>query len=242
MDVSNSTVQLNTSDGKMDAYVAQPKDGGSYAGVVVIQEAFGINDHMKKVTERIAAEGYVAICRIFSSRDRAGDSVFRYGQGDRGHAAGARPQGDGRCRRGDRPFRNPEGNVKAGLEHPASSALRGRPVLPIWPRRVAPTTVKCAVPYYGRRRSDGQPEPAVAHRRDQMSHVCYLFESPRDQLIPLDQVNQIKTELATKRVRPLRWRYIRKPATAFSATSAAAIMKNRPPMLGRRPRRSSRSI
>ena len=62
MDVSNSTVQLNTSDGKMDAYVAQPKEGGSYPGVVVIQEAFGVNDHMKKVTDRIAAEGYVAVC------------------------------------------------------------------------------------------------------------------------------------------------------------------------------------
>ena len=62
MDVSNSSVQLNTSDGKMNAYVAQPKDGGSYPGIVVIQEAFGVNDHMKKVTDRIAAEGYVAIC------------------------------------------------------------------------------------------------------------------------------------------------------------------------------------
>ena len=28
MDVSGSTVQLNTSDGKMDAYVAHPKGGG----------------------------------------------------------------------------------------------------------------------------------------------------------------------------------------------------------------------
>ena len=61
MDVNSSTVQLNTSDGKMDAYVAQPKDGGNYPGVVVIQEAFGVNDHIKKVTERLAAEGYVAI-------------------------------------------------------------------------------------------------------------------------------------------------------------------------------------
>src|SRR5262245_40911415 len=61
MDVSGSTVQLNTSDGKMDAYVAQPKDIGSYPGVIVIQEAFGVNAHIKKVTERIAAEGYVAI-------------------------------------------------------------------------------------------------------------------------------------------------------------------------------------
>ncbi len=50
MDVTNSTVQLNTPDGKMDSYVAQPKDGGTYPGIVVIQEAFGVNSHIKKVT------------------------------------------------------------------------------------------------------------------------------------------------------------------------------------------------
>ena len=61
MDATSSTVQLNTSDGKMETYVAQPKDGGTYPGVVVIQEAFGVNSHIKKVTERIAQEGYVAI-------------------------------------------------------------------------------------------------------------------------------------------------------------------------------------
>ena len=61
MDVTNSTVQLNTPDGKMDSYVVQPKDAGTYPGIVVIQEAFGVNSHIKKVTERIAAEGYVAI-------------------------------------------------------------------------------------------------------------------------------------------------------------------------------------
>ena len=61
MDTTSKTLQLNTSDGKMDAYVAQPKDGGPYPGIVVIQEAFGVNDHIKKVTDRIAAEGYVAI-------------------------------------------------------------------------------------------------------------------------------------------------------------------------------------
>src|SRR5262249_10414350 len=61
MDVTSSTVQLNTQDGKMDAYVAQPKESGKYPGIVVIQEAFGINSHIKKVTDRIAAEGYIAI-------------------------------------------------------------------------------------------------------------------------------------------------------------------------------------
>src|SRR4026209_1128287 len=69
MDVSSSTVQLNTSDGKMDAYVAQPKDGGSYPGVVVIQEAFGVNEHIKKVTDRLAAEGYVAVAPVIFHRE-----------------------------------------------------------------------------------------------------------------------------------------------------------------------------
>ena len=61
MDVKGSILQLNTSDGKMEAYDARPKDSGSYPGIVVLMEAFGLNDHIKKVTERIAQEGYVAI-------------------------------------------------------------------------------------------------------------------------------------------------------------------------------------
>jgi hypothetical protein len=58
MDVTGSTVHLNTPDGKMEAYEARPRDSGSYPGIVVLMEAFGLNDHIKKVTERIA-EGYV---------------------------------------------------------------------------------------------------------------------------------------------------------------------------------------
>ena len=61
MDVTTSTLQLSTADGNMDAFGARPKDGGSYPGIVILMEAFGLNDHIKKVTERIAQEGYVAI-------------------------------------------------------------------------------------------------------------------------------------------------------------------------------------
>jgi carboxymethylenebutenolidase len=61
MDVSGATRQLDTPDGKMEAYEARPKNNGSYPGIVVLMEAFGLNEHIKKVTERIAQEGYVAI-------------------------------------------------------------------------------------------------------------------------------------------------------------------------------------
>ena len=61
MEVNTATVQLDTSDGKMEAYEVTPRDGGPHPGIVVLMEAFGVNSHIKDVTERVAREGYVAI-------------------------------------------------------------------------------------------------------------------------------------------------------------------------------------
>jgi carboxymethylenebutenolidase len=61
MEISTSTVQLSTPDGKMETFVARPKDGGSYPAIVVLMEAFGLNGHIKDVSERVAREGYVAV-------------------------------------------------------------------------------------------------------------------------------------------------------------------------------------
>lgn len=44
----------------MDAYLAEP-DGKPKGGIVVIQEIFGVNAHIRSVADRFAAEGYVAI-------------------------------------------------------------------------------------------------------------------------------------------------------------------------------------
>jgi len=61
MDITTTTLQLDTSDGKMEAYEARPKDGGPSPAIIVLMEAFGVNSHIKDVTERVAREGYVAI-------------------------------------------------------------------------------------------------------------------------------------------------------------------------------------
>lgn len=42
-------------------YLAQPDDGETHPGVIVIQEWWGLNDHIKDVANRIAAEGFVAL-------------------------------------------------------------------------------------------------------------------------------------------------------------------------------------
>jgi carboxymethylenebutenolidase len=55
-------VELGVADGtRMAAYVARPEGGGPHSGLLVFQEAFGVNHHIRSVSERFAAEGYVAI-------------------------------------------------------------------------------------------------------------------------------------------------------------------------------------
>ena len=53
--------ELKTADGQaIPAYVAEPK-GQAKGGVVVIQEIFGVNSHIRSVVDGYAAAGYLAI-------------------------------------------------------------------------------------------------------------------------------------------------------------------------------------
>ncbi|HSN78098.1 MAG TPA: dienelactone hydrolase family protein [Anaerolineae bacterium] len=47
--------------GALTGYVAQPAASGRYPAVVVIQEWWGLNEHIKDVASRFAAEGFVAL-------------------------------------------------------------------------------------------------------------------------------------------------------------------------------------
>jgi carboxymethylenebutenolidase len=67
---------LTTPDGAMELYEATP-DGSPRGAVVVIQEAFGVNDHIRDVTRRFAAAGYHAVAP--SLFHRAGGGTAAYG-------------------------------------------------------------------------------------------------------------------------------------------------------------------
>jgi carboxymethylenebutenolidase len=54
------TVELPVGEGQMGLYVAEPQ-GEAKGAIVVLQEAFGVNAHMRDVTDRFAAEGYLAV-------------------------------------------------------------------------------------------------------------------------------------------------------------------------------------
>lgn len=61
-------IELTAADGNtLSAYRADPSDTPKGA-VVVLQEVFGIDPHIKKVTENFAAQGYVAIAPALFDR------------------------------------------------------------------------------------------------------------------------------------------------------------------------------
>src|SRR5664280_964185 len=72
------TLDLPTPDGPMPCYEAIPEEAESTrrGGVVVIQEAFGVNPHVEDVTRRFAEAGYHAVApHLFH---RTGSPVFGY--------------------------------------------------------------------------------------------------------------------------------------------------------------------
>jgi carboxymethylenebutenolidase len=60
--ITTETVSLKVSDGTvMNAYVTEPSGDAQHPGLLVFQEAFGVNAHIRDVSERLAREGYVTI-------------------------------------------------------------------------------------------------------------------------------------------------------------------------------------
>ena len=54
-------VKIPTKDGGIPAYRAMPSTGKSFPVILVVQEIFGVHEHIKDVTRRFAKAGYMAI-------------------------------------------------------------------------------------------------------------------------------------------------------------------------------------
>ncbi|MBE9214232.1 dienelactone hydrolase family protein [Plectonema cf. radiosum LEGE 06105] len=70
--IDTTTVNIAADSVQIDAYLAKPQAQGSYPGIVVLQEIFGVNAHIQQVTQRIAKEGYVAIAPGLFQRQAPG--------------------------------------------------------------------------------------------------------------------------------------------------------------------------
>jgi carboxymethylenebutenolidase len=73
--VETRTLELDTADGPMAVYEARP-DGDANGAVIVIQEAFGVNEHIEDVTRRFAEAGYHAVAPHLFHRAGGGTAPY----------------------------------------------------------------------------------------------------------------------------------------------------------------------
>jgi len=70
--MASETISLTTADGHvLDAFIARPA-AAPKAGLIILQEIFGLTDHIKAITEKFAAAGYLAVAPALFDRVKQG--------------------------------------------------------------------------------------------------------------------------------------------------------------------------
>lgn len=83
MDIQSHDVTVHVSDGTtMNAFTARPDDDECHPGLLVLQEAFGVNSHVRDVAGRFAREGFVTIAPELFHRTAPGEQ-FPYNDFER---------------------------------------------------------------------------------------------------------------------------------------------------------------
>ena len=175
-------IELEASDGhKFGAYRAQP-DGDTRAGLVVIQEIFGVNSHIRNVADRFAAVGFDALApALFDRAERGLELGYQPDDIDRGRAV-----------------RGQLSNDQALLDLDAAIrflARTGRPVALVgycwggslaWAAATRLQGLAGAVSYYG-----GE----VAKMADEQPHCPVLLHfGETDQSIPIEHAETVRAK------------------------------------------------
>lgn len=59
--MSSETIEIQTADGTVDAYLAKPDGGGRRPGVLLLMDAFGLRPQIEHMADRIASHGYTVL-------------------------------------------------------------------------------------------------------------------------------------------------------------------------------------
>ena len=81
MEILTSKVKIPNQDLLISAYLAQPSTAEKKSAIIVVQEIFGVNEHIQDVTRRFAQEGYIAIAPAIYQR-QAPDFAVGYSPED----------------------------------------------------------------------------------------------------------------------------------------------------------------
>jgi carboxymethylenebutenolidase len=67
LDAGEAKVRVR--DGEIPAYYARPKGAGPFPTVLVVQEIFGVHEHIKDVCRRFGKQGYLAVAPALYARE-----------------------------------------------------------------------------------------------------------------------------------------------------------------------------
>jgi carboxymethylenebutenolidase len=62
-------VKIPVQDGSIPGYRAMPASGGPFATILVVQEVFGVHEHIKDICRRLAKAGYFAVAPALYARE-----------------------------------------------------------------------------------------------------------------------------------------------------------------------------
>jgi carboxymethylenebutenolidase len=201
-EIEATTVRVPHHTLRINAYLAQPKVKGHFPAVIVFQEIFGVNAHIRDVVERIAKEGYVAIApalyQRFAPGFEAGYSAEDIEIGREYKARTTVPNllGDTQAVIA---YLRQLSNVKLEAIGTIGFCFGGHVAYLV----ATLPEIKATASFYGAgitSMTPGGGAPTVS-RTAEIQGVLYAFFGSDDASIPLAEVEQIKTELTAHKVR-----------------------------------------
>jgi len=194
MQISTTTIRLRTGDGEMKCHQASPRGAGKFPAVIVIMEAFGLNDHIKDVTERIAAEGYIAIAPDLYYRE-APDGIG-YDQLQAAIALRQRLDDDQVVTDLQRVITHLKAQNFVNGDRLGMTGFCLGGTITFLAACKLPSDIQAAVTFYGGGIADDSPRAPLNFAADlQAPILCFFGET--DPYIPLSQVKRIEDTLRT---------------------------------------------
>ncbi|TFY97772.1 dienelactone hydrolase family protein [Ramlibacter rhizophilus] len=175
---------LQAADGhRFAAYVARPA-GTPRGGIVVLQEIFGVNSHIRSVADGFAAEGYLAVAPSTFSRVQPNVDLG-YGEQDRNAGFALKSAVDAL------PAAGVMQDIEAAIAHAAQAGKVGIVGycwggLLSWRAAGSAPGLAAAVCYYG----GGMTSPEEAGRQPRVPVMAHFGE--KDHYIPLDTVEAFR--------------------------------------------------
>jgi carboxymethylenebutenolidase len=177
-------IDLKSADGFVfPAYVAQPA-GQPKGGVVVLQEIFGVNSHIRSVADGYASEGYLAVAPATFHRVKQGVELG-YTQDDMAAGQALKAAVEALPAPGVMP------DIQAAIDHAAQGGKVGIVGycwggLLTWRSACLLNGLSAAAPYYG----GGMTTPDEVARRPKVPVLAQFGD--QDHWIPLNSVEAFK--------------------------------------------------